>query len=107
MCIIFGCSHPSYWGKICFVSTPDGENCGLIKNLASTGLVSTSILEPIFDKLLDCGMEELVDDTSTSLHGKSFILLDGELVGVCQDSASFVAELRSMRRRKELPSQVP
>ncbi|KAL8104638.1 DNA-directed RNA polymerases IV and V subunit 2-like [Apium graveolens] len=98
--------HPSYWGKICFVSTPDGENCGLIKNLASTGLVSTSILEPFFDKLLDCGMEELVDDTSTSLHGKNFIFLDGELVGVCHDSASFVSKLRSMRRKKKVPSQV-
>ncbi|KAK1379548.1 DNA-directed RNA polymerase subunit beta [Heracleum sosnowskyi] len=86
--------HPSYWGKICFVSTPDGENCGLIKNLASTGLVSTSVLEPVIDKLLDCGMEELVDDTSTSLHGKNFIFLDGEVVGVCHDSASFVAKLR-------------
>lgn len=101
-----GCRHPSHWGKICFLSTPDGENCGLIKNLASTGLVSTSVSDQFLDKLLKCGMEELVDDTSTSLHGKDNIFLDGELVGVCKDSASFVTYLRSMRRRKEIPLQV-
>ncbi|KAL8115864.1 hypothetical protein AgCh_022384 [Apium graveolens] len=98
--------HPSHWGKLCFLSTPDGENCGLIKNLASTGLVSTTVYEPIVEKLLDCGMEELVDDTSSSLNDKDNIFLDGELVGLCRDPASFVAELRNMRRSKELPHQV-
>ncbi|WOG91975.1 hypothetical protein DCAR_0311231 [Daucus carota subsp. sativus] len=98
--------HPSHWGKLCFLSTPDGENCGLIKNLASTGLVSTTVYESILDKLLDCGMDELVDDTSYSLRGKDNIFLDGELVGICRDSASFVTDLRNMRRSKELPHQV-
>nr|GLL19830.1 DNA-directed RNA polymerases IV and V subunit 2 [Ipomoea trifida] len=51
--------HPSHWGKVCFLSTPDGENCGLVKNLASLGLVSTNILESFLDKLFDCGMEKL------------------------------------------------
>ncbi|GKA36141.1 DNA-directed RNA polymerases IV and V subunit 2-like protein [Tanacetum coccineum] len=53
--------HPSHWGKICYISTPDGENCGLIKNLA---------------------------------------------VGSCKESASFVAEFRRKRRRKEVPRMV-
>ncbi|KAL8120121.1 hypothetical protein AgCh_017304 [Apium graveolens] len=41
--------------------------------------VKSKFLEPFMDKLVECGMEELVNDTSTSLHGKSLILLDGEL----------------------------
>ncbi|XP_057957575.1 DNA-directed RNA polymerases IV and V subunit 2 [Malania oleifera] len=98
--------HPSHWGKICFLSTPDGENCGLVKNLAITGLVSTNLMEPLVDKLFDCGMEELVDDTSSSLHGKVKVFLNGDWVGLCEDSSSFVTELRKMRRRKELPHQV-
>ena len=101
-----GCSHPSHWGKICFLSTPDGENCGLVKNLAITGLVSTNIQEPFLDELLDCGMDNLVDDTSTLLSGKDKVFLDGDWVGVCEDSVSFVTELRRKRRRKEVPPQV-
>lgn len=101
-----GCRHPSHWGKICFLSTPDGENCGLIKNLASTGLVSTRVSEQFLDKLRECGMEEIVDDTTTSLHAKDNIFLDGELVGACEHSAAFVGDLRNLRRRKEIPHQV-
>ena len=42
-------------------------------------------------------MDELVDDTSSSLRGKDNIFLDGELVGTCTDPALFVTELRNMR----------
>ncbi|KAK1358124.1 hypothetical protein POM88_051380 [Heracleum sosnowskyi] len=34
--------HPSRWGKLCFLSTPDRKNCGLKKNLASTGIVDST-----------------------------------------------------------------
>ncbi|KAJ7966268.1 DNA-directed RNA polymerase subunit beta [Quillaja saponaria] len=98
--------HPSHWGKVCFLSTPDGENCGLVKNLAVTGLVSTNISEPVVPHLFDFGMEELVDDTSTSLCGIDKVFLNGDWVGVCKDSLSFVAKLRNKRRGKELPHQV-
>ncbi|KAK6794983.1 hypothetical protein RDI58_008436 [Solanum bulbocastanum] len=98
--------HPSHWGKLCFLSTPDGENCGLVKNLASMGLVSTIILKPFLETLFRCGMQKLVDDCSTSLHGKQKVLLDGEWVGVCEDSALFVSKLRCKRRRNEVPHQV-
>ncbi|KAM5585364.1 hypothetical protein ABKV19_004654 [Rosa sericea] len=98
--------HPSHWGRVCFISTPDGENCGLVKNLATTALVSTNILEPILPDFFSCGMEELVDDTSTSLHGKNKVFLNGDWVGVCEDSHDFVTKLRTLRRRKKLLHQV-
>ncbi|CDP07172.1 unnamed protein product [Coffea canephora] len=98
--------HPSHWGKICFLSTPDGENCGLVKNLASLGLVSTTVLESLLDKLLDCGLKLLLDDTSSSTHEEHKIFLDGDWIGTCKDSALFVAELKNKRRSKEIPQQV-
>ncbi|KAG8375443.1 hypothetical protein BUALT_Bualt10G0100500 [Buddleja alternifolia] len=100
--------HPSHWGKICFLSTPDGENCGLVKNLASLGLVSTTVLEQesLLRKFHECGMEKLVDDTSSSLEEKHKIFLDGDWVGICKDSSSFVAKLRRKRRKMEVPYQV-
>ncbi|XP_057780524.1 DNA-directed RNA polymerases IV and V subunit 2-like [Salvia miltiorrhiza] len=100
--------HPSHWGKVCFLSTPDGENCGLVKNLASLGLVSTNILEHegILKKFYECGMENLVDDGSCLLDGKHKVFLDGDWVGVCKDSSSFVAKLRRKRRKMEVPHQI-
>ncbi|XP_042048531.1 DNA-directed RNA polymerases IV and V subunit 2-like isoform X1 [Salvia splendens] len=100
--------HPSHWGKVCFLSTPDGENCGLVKNLASLGLVSTKILEleSILKRFHECGMENLVDDGSCLLDGKHKVFLDGDWVGVCKDSSSFVAKLRRKRRKMEIPDQI-
>ncbi|XP_061365275.1 DNA-directed RNA polymerases IV and V subunit 2-like [Gastrolobium bilobum] len=98
--------HPSHWGKVCFLTTSDGKNCELVKNLAVTGLVSTNITGSVLPQLFDCGMEELVEDTSTCLGNKDKVFLNGDWVGVCSDSISFVAELRSKRRRNELPHQV-
>ncbi|KAL0298253.1 UNVERIFIED_CONTAM: DNA-directed RNA polymerases IV and V subunit [Sesamum angustifolium] len=100
--------HPSHWGKICFLSTPDGENCGLVKNLASMGLVSTDILnrESLLQRFYECGMEMLVDDASTLLNGKHKIFLDGDWVGICKDSSSFVARVRRKRRKTEVPHQI-
>ncbi|KAE9609271.1 putative DNA-directed RNA polymerase [Lupinus albus] len=98
--------HPSHWGKVCFLSTPDGENCGLVKNLAVTGLVSINISEPILPQLIECGLEELADDTSTYLGKKDKVFLNGDWVGVCANSISFVGELRRKRRTNQLPHQV-
>ncbi|KAM5585371.1 hypothetical protein ABKV19_004659 [Rosa sericea] len=98
--------HTSHWGRVFFISTPDGENCGLVKNLATTALISTNILEPILPEFFSCGMEELVDDTSTSLDGKNKVFLNGDWVGVCEDSGDFVTRLRTLRRRKKLLHQM-
>ncbi|PIA28537.1 hypothetical protein AQUCO_06900065v1 [Aquilegia coerulea] len=101
--------HPSHWGKLCFLSTSDGENCGLVKNMAITGLVSTNVMEPLLEKFLECGMEELKDNPSLmSLKGKNKILLNGEWVGICEteNSHTFCVALRNKRRSNEIPSQV-
>ncbi|ONK73942.1 uncharacterized protein A4U43_C03F1170 [Asparagus officinalis] len=98
--------NPSYWGKLCFLSTPDGENCGLVKNLSVTALVSSSINEPVLDKLVSCGMEKL-DQISVSSLSKTYkIFLNGDWIGVCSDSRLFVLNFRQMRRAQEINSQV-
>ncbi|KAL5731648.1 DNA-directed RNA polymerase [Ranunculus cassubicifolius] len=98
--------HPSHWGKLCFLSTSDGENSGLVKNLAVTGLVSTNVIPPSFNKLIECGMEKLRDTLSLSLKDKDKIFLNGEWIGVCGDSGLFVSALRHKRRSKKVSQQV-
>ncbi|CAA6665137.1 unnamed protein product [Spirodela intermedia] len=98
--------NPSHWGKLCFLSTPDGENCGLIKNLAVTGLVSTHRRESIVESLVACGMERLERIPLQSINGMNKVFLNGTWVGACQDGRSFAADLRSLRRRKLLHIEV-
>ncbi|GAG15778.1 unnamed protein product, partial [marine sediment metagenome] len=33
--------HPTHWGRICPCETPEGPNCGLVKNLAISAIIST------------------------------------------------------------------
>ncbi|KAI3955226.1 hypothetical protein MKW98_020859 [Papaver atlanticum] len=83
--------NPSHWGKLCFLSTPDGEKCRL----------------PLKDKLFNCGMKKLVDEAySASWKGKDKVFVNGDWVGVCDDSFSFVTNLKHSRRSKGIPPQV-
>jgi len=47
--------HGTAWGRVCPIETPDGPNCGLIKNLAIMSRVTTDYegenLEPLLRKL--------------------------------------------------------
>ena len=85
-----------------------GENCGFVKNMAITGLVSTngSNLEILKPKQQICGMEELVNDTSSPLHEKDKAFLNGDWVGVCDDSLTFITKLRRLHHNKKLPYQI-
>ncbi|KAK9095349.1 hypothetical protein Scep_026818 [Stephania cephalantha] len=101
--------NPSHWGRACFLSTPDGENCGLVKNMAVTGLITTNLAEPLLDMLIQCGMEKLSEDvdlSEMSLKEKDKIFLNGDWVGLCKDSLSFVVNLRTMRRGGVISPQV-
>ncbi|WOL00513.1 hypothetical protein Cni_G09226 [Canna indica] len=98
--------NPSFWGKLCFLSTTDGENCGLVKNLAVTAIVSSKVLESIVDKLIACGMEKLDEISLLSLSKMYKVFLNGDWVGVCSDMSSFADRFRCMRRAKLIHPQV-
>ncbi|KAG8043689.1 hypothetical protein GUJ93_ZPchr0458g22674 [Zizania palustris] len=97
--------NPSYWGKLCFMSTPDGENCGLVKNLAVTAIVSSRVDQPLIDSFISCGMIKLHEIPTDEVPRMDKIFLNGDWVGSCTDPASFVLRLRCMRRSGLINSQ--
>ncbi|KAJ1704557.1 hypothetical protein LUZ63_004336 [Rhynchospora breviuscula] len=98
--------NPSYWGKLCFFSTPDGEHCGLVKNLAVTALLSTKITSPMEEHLVSIGMIKLDTISLSDVNKSDKVFLNGQWVGVCSDPAEFVSKLRLMRRSKIINPQV-
>jgi DNA-directed RNA polymerase IV and V subunit 2 len=94
------CRNPSYWGKLCFLSTPDGENCGLVKNLAVTAIVSSKITSQIEEHLVSIGMAKLDNISLSDVNKQDKVFLNGDWIGVCSDSVEFVSKFRSMRRSK-------
>jgi DNA-directed RNA polymerase beta subunit len=52
--------HPTQWGRLCPNETPEGPNCGLVKNMALTTEVSEGAEgEDIRHSLYDLGVEPL------------------------------------------------
>ncbi|HIH44730.1 MAG TPA: DNA-directed RNA polymerase subunit B'' [Candidatus Methanoperedenaceae archaeon] len=54
--------HPTQWGRICPSETPEGPNCGLVKNFAQLVEISTMVSDPgkLKNMLFEMGVEPLV-----------------------------------------------
>ena len=73
--------HPTQWGRLCPSETPEGPNCGLVKNFAEMVELSTGIddIIPIKNKLYTLGVEkfqilqpEIIDITYNEEEKKEF-----------------------------------
>ena len=84
--------HPTQWGRLCPSETPEGQNCGLVKNAALIIDVSHACNERDVYKLL----KELGLDTVNEEETRVF--LNGDLVGTSRDPQRLVDELRNRRR---------
>jgi len=97
--------HPTHWGKICPSETPEGPNCGLVKNLALTAEISTGADEEEVEKALyRMGVTPIRKGGERS--GRVVVLLNGKVVGTVEDGEKLAREIRERRRRGELSDQV-
>lgn len=87
---------------LCPCDTPEGESCGLVKNLALTTHVTTDSPEvPLLKLAIDLGMEDAALLTGDELHSKAhtLIFLNGQPVGIHCASTEFVENFRFLRKR--------
>lgn len=88
------------------MSTPDGEKCGFVKNLAASAMVSSVMRKPLIDLFVSCGMKKLDEVLVQEIGGTEKIFLNRDLVGVSAYPGEFVTNLRNMRRSKQIDPQV-
>jgi DNA-directed RNA polymerase subunit B len=99
--------HATHWGRLCPNETPEGSNCGLVKNLALSACISVGVNpDKIRQLLFSMGVVPVYDANETlKLSGaKSFI--DGDLVGYCNSPQELAQEFRERRRRGEISTEV-
>ena len=87
---------------LCPSDTPEGESCGLVKNLALTTHVTTDTPEqPILKLAIDLGMEDAQLMTGDELHSPKHVLifLNGQPVGIHKQAAKFTRNMRLLRKR--------
>ncbi|HIH51207.1 MAG TPA: DNA-directed RNA polymerase subunit B'' [Nanoarchaeota archaeon] len=105
--------HPTHYGRLCPIETPEGTSIGLRKNLAILARISTavnvdeSVLLGIFE---EAGMmryakkeKEKVSESESSPARIYDVFLNGKVVGKISSLGEFASQLRERRRRGELP----
>ncbi len=95
--------HPTQWGRMCPNETPEGQNCGLVKNASLIIDITEGYPEEnIIELLKKMGLEEILGEKP----GLTRIYVNGNLVGYHKDGTFVVSELRKRRRSGALSSQV-
>lgn len=98
--------HPTHWGKICPNETPEGPNCGLVKNLALMSYISVGSDEAeVEEALLTLKVQPIDAKTSDEKKG-AYVYLNGRFVGTHSQPELLVTRLRDRRQRNELSDQV-
>ncbi|CAL5422122.1 unnamed protein product [Camellia sinensis] len=93
--------QPSQWGMLCPCDTPEGEACGLVKNLALMTHVTTDEEEGPIASLCYClGVEDLELLSGEELHTPDsfLIILNGIILGKHRRPQCFANAMRKLRR---------
>ena len=99
--------HATHFGRICPSETPEGSNCGLVKNLALSGIISVDVTsEEIVEKLYDLGTVHFFDAKEDLKRDGTRIFVDGKLIGYYKDGENLAKSLRSLRRNSNIHSHV-
>ncbi|XP_050232064.1 DNA-directed RNA polymerase III subunit 2 isoform X2 [Mercurialis annua] len=93
--------QPSQWGMLCPCDTPEGEACGLVKNLALMTHVTTDDEESPLISLCYClGVEDLELLSGEELHTPNsfLVIFNGLILGKHRRPQYFVNSMRKLRR---------
>ena len=93
--------QPSSFGMLCPADTPEGELCGLTKNLALMTHITTDSEEgPIKRCAFALGIEDISLISGRELHayGAYGVFINGTIIGLTRFPAQFVKDFRKLRR---------
>jgi DNA-directed RNA polymerase II subunit RPB2 len=99
--------HNSQWGMMCPAETPEGQACGLVKNLALMVYITVgSAAYPILEFLEEWGTENFEEISPSVIPQATKIFVNGMWVGVHRDPDMLVKTLRRLRRRVDVNTEV-
>ena len=87
--------HNTHWGMICPVETPEGQACGLVKNLALLSRVSVGCSGETVKMRLQ-GVDRLTKKFDPRAP-KARVFVNGEWIGMVNKPNSYVKNIRNFR----------
>ena len=93
----------SQWGLVCPCDTPEGESCGLIKNLALMTHITTDVDEDrIVQLCLSSGSVQDIAfaESGAQINRDFLVFVNGLIIGTVSVPQRLVSILRNFRRRR-------
>lgn len=92
--------QPSQWGMLCPSDTPEGESCGLVKNLAlMTHVTTDDDAAPLARLLYDLGVQSTAVLSGEEINDNDVVFLNGLILGVHSQPRALTNRIRNLRRR--------
>lgn len=99
--------HNTHWGLVCPAETPEGQACGLVKNLALMCYVTVGTpSEPIIEFMIQRSMEVLEEYEPLRSPNATKIFVNGVWVGVHRDPSHLVTSVQELRRSSMISHEV-
>ncbi|KAH7817182.1 putative DNAdirected RNA polymerase, beta subunit [Monocercomonoides exilis] len=91
--------HNTHWGMLCPAETPEGQACGLVKNLAMMCSVSIGFsTDIILDQLSQWGMETFNEISPDIIAHSAKVFVNGAWLGIVREPEDFVNAFKEIRR---------
>jgi len=99
--------HPTHWGRLCPNETPEGSNCGLVKNLALSASISVGINpDKVKQLLFEMGTVPAYEANEALKTSGAKVFVDGNIIGYCNAAGEMVRVFREKRRASEISTEV-
>ena len=99
--------HSTHFGRICPAETPEGSNCGLVKNLALSAIISQNVpSEEVVETLYNSGVADLISANNEIKKDGTRIFVDGKLIGFHKNGQELTRILRDLRRNSKIHPHV-
>ncbi|XP_028968904.1 DNA-directed RNA polymerase III subunit RPC2 isoform X2 [Galendromus occidentalis] len=93
--------QPSQFGMLCPSDTPEGEACGLVKNMALLAHITINSSADLTDFFISLGVQDvrLLCGAEFSHSHIYHVFHNGVIKGVIEDHRRFIEEVRQFRRK--------
>jgi len=99
--------HPTHWGRLCPNETPEGSNCGLVKNLSLSASISVGVNpDKIRQILYEMGTTPTYETNESMKVEGAKVFVDGNIIGYCNNPEELVKTFRERRRNGEISTEV-
>jgi DNA-directed RNA polymerase II subunit RPB2 len=91
--------HPTSWGFICPVETPEGQSIGVVKNLSSMCHITIHSNSLSLYEYVNPHIVNISDIQTSSLHDKVKVFINGAWVGITNDASNLYKLLKEMKHK--------